>query len=54
MLTAVSRSKSGWWANRRDLTVRPLRVHPVKHDTVKAHGAFANPGGKADRINAAS
>jgi transposase InsO family protein len=33
---------------------RLLRVHPVKHDPAKAHGAFANPGGKADRINAAS
>lgn len=33
---------------------RLLRVHPVKHDPVKAHGAFANPGGKPDRINAAS
>jgi transposase InsO family protein len=31
-----------------------LRVHVVKHDPVKAHGAFANPGGKPDRINAAS
>lgn len=31
-----------------------LRVHAVKHDPVKAHGAFANPGGKPDRINAAS
>jgi len=31
-----------------------LRTHPVKHDPVKAHGAFANPGGKPDRINAAS
>lgn len=31
-----------------------LRVHPVKHDPIKAHGAFANPGGKPDRINAAS
>ena len=31
-----------------------LRVHPVKHDPVKAHGAFANPRGKPDRINAAS
>lgn len=30
-----------------------LRVHAVKHDPVKAHGAFANPGGKPDRINAA-
>ncbi len=33
---------------------RLLRVHPVKHDPIKAHGAFANPAGKADRINAAS
>jgi transposase InsO family protein len=31
-----------------------IRVHPVKHDPIKAHGAFANPGGKPDRINAAS
>lgn len=31
-----------------------LRVHPVKHAAIKAHGAFANPGGKPDRINAAS
>ena len=31
-----------------------LRVHAVKHDPVRAHGAFANPGGKPDRINAAS
>ncbi|MEA2001475.1 MAG: IS481 family transposase [Actinomycetota bacterium] len=35
-------------------TGKLLRVHPVKHDPVKAHGAFANPGGKPDRINAAS
>ena len=33
---------------------RLLRTHPVKHDPAKAHGAFANPGGKPDRINAAS
>gem|GEM_PF-1859082 len=26
----------------------------VKHDPIKAHGTFANPGGKANRINAAS
>jgi len=31
-----------------------LRVHAAKHDPVKAHGAFANPGGKPHRINAAS
>jgi hypothetical protein len=31
-----------------------LRVHPVKHDPIKSHGAFANPGGKPDRVNAAS
>jgi hypothetical protein len=31
-----------------------LRAHAVKHDPIKAHGAFANPGGKPDRINAAS
>ena len=31
-----------------------LRVHPVKHDPIKAHGSFANPGGKPDRINAGS
>lgn len=33
---------------------RLIRVHPIKHDPIKAHGAFANPGGKPDRINAAS
>jgi transposase InsO family protein len=33
---------------------RLIRTHPVKHDPAKAHGAFANPGGKPDRINAAS
>jgi transposase InsO family protein len=33
---------------------RLLRSHPIKHDPNKAHGAFANPGGKANRINAAS
>jgi hypothetical protein len=31
-----------------------LRVHLAKHDPIKAHGAFANPGGKPDRINAAN
>lgn len=31
-----------------------LRVHPVKHDPIKADGACANPGGKPDRVNAAS
>lgn len=31
-----------------------LRVHAVKYDPVKAHGAFANPGGKPNRITAAS
>ncbi len=30
---------------------RLIRTYPVKHDPDKA---FANPGGKADRINAAS
>ena len=30
-----------------------LRTHPVKHDRRKEHGAFANPGGRPDRINAA-
>jgi len=31
-----------------------LRVHAAKHDPIKAHGAFANPRGKPDPINAAS
>jgi transposase InsO family protein len=31
-----------------------IRTHPIRHDPNKAHGAFANPGGKANRINAAS
>ena len=33
---------------------RVIRTHPKRHDPDKAHGAFANPGGKAKRINAAS
>ena len=31
-----------------------IRVHPDKHDPIKAHGAFANHGDEPDRINAAS
>jgi hypothetical protein len=30
-----------------------VRTHPVRHDRSKEHGAFANPAGKPDRINAA-
>jgi transposase InsO family protein len=33
---------------------RVIRTHPIRHDPNKAHGAFANPGGRARRINAAS
>ncbi|MGI8518276.1 MAG: Mu transposase domain-containing protein, partial [Acidimicrobiia bacterium] len=33
---------------------RVIRTHPNRHDPDKAHGAFANPGGNANRINAAS
>lgn len=33
---------------------RVVRTHPVKHDPDRAHGAFANPGGRPRRINAAS
>lgn len=33
---------------------RVIRTHPIRHDPNKAHGAFANPGGRAHRINAAS
>ena len=33
---------------------RLIRTHPAKHDPDRAHGAFANPGGRAKRINAAS
>ncbi len=32
---------------------RLLRTHPARHDRRKEHGAFANPGGRPDRINAA-
>lgn len=31
-----------------------LRRHPVKHDRTREHGALANPGGRPNRINAAS
>ena len=30
-----------------------LRVHAVKHDHSREHGAFANAGGRPSRINAA-
>ena len=30
-----------------------VRTHPIRHDRTKEHGAFANPTGKPDRINAA-
>ena len=33
---------------------RLLRTHAAKHDRRKEHGAFANPGGRPDRINAAA
>jgi len=32
---------------------RLLRTHQAKHDRRKEHGAFANPGGRPDRTNAA-
>ncbi len=32
---------------------RLLRTHPIRHDRRKEHGAFANPSGRPDRINAA-
>lgn len=30
-----------------------VRTHPIRHDRSKEHGAFANPGGRPRRINAA-
>lgn len=30
-----------------------IRSHPIRHDRNKEHGAFANPGGRPRRINAA-
>jgi transposase InsO family protein len=30
-----------------------IRVHPVRHDRTREHGALANPGGRPHRINAA-
>ena len=30
-----------------------LRVHPIRHDRSREHGAFANAGGRPSRINAA-
>ncbi len=30
-----------------------IRSHPVRHDRTREHGALANPGGRANRINAA-
>jgi transposase InsO family protein len=33
---------------------RVVRTHQPRHDRTKEHGAFANPGGRPNRINAAS
>ena len=33
---------------------RVIRSHPIKHDPAKEHGAFANPGGRPRRSNAAA
>ena len=30
-----------------------IRLHPVRHDRTREHGALANPGGRPRRINAA-
>jgi Mu transposase-like protein len=30
-----------------------IKTHPIRHDRSREHGAFANPGGRARRINAA-
>jgi Mu transposase, C-terminal domain len=32
---------------------RLVRTHPIRHDRAREHGAFANPGGRPRRINAA-
>jgi hypothetical protein len=29
-----------------------IRVHPVRNDRTREHGALANPGGRPRRINA--
>ena len=30
-----------------------IKVHPIRHDRSREHGAFSNPGGRPRRINAA-
>ena len=30
-----------------------IRVHQIRHDRTREHGALANPGGRPRRINAA-
>ena len=30
-----------------------LKTHPIRHDRSREHGAFANPGGRPRRSNAA-
>jgi hypothetical protein len=30
-----------------------IRVHPIRHDRTREHGALANPGGRPNRTNAA-
>jgi hypothetical protein len=30
-----------------------IETHPIRHDRSREHGAFANPGGRPHRTNAA-
>jgi transposase InsO family protein len=46
-VTVVSETVQIW------LEDRLLKTHPIRHDRRKEHGAFANPGGRPDRTNAA-
>ncbi len=50
---ARSRSRSSATPSRSPPAARLLKVHPIRHDRSREHGAFANAGGRPSRINAA-
>ena len=53
--TGAGRCRWPWWVTRsRSRSATELiRSHKVRHDRTREHGALANPGGRAHRINAA-
>ncbi len=53
--TSAARSRSRSSATHVEISAggEVLKVHPIRHDRSREHGAFANAGGRPSRINAA-